>query len=837
MLLKSLLLISGFILQGMISGDVLAQTVIEGRVTDGASGEALPYVNVMLIHSQEGVVTDFDGTFRMTTRQDVDSLMATYIGYLPSYVRIKKGEVNKLEIALYPDDNLLDAVVVRGGVNPAMRIVKNAQKNRSVYNIDKLQYYEYESYNKVQLAVDNITENFKKRKIFQAMEPLFDTISVLTPDSTVPVLPVFISETLSDYYFKKSPRRTREEIKASKVNGVGVGDDSYVSQLLGSTFQQYNFYDNNLYILDKDFISPISALAQNYYGYMLVDSLYIGKDWCYQIQVFPKNKHDLVFSGMIWITDSTFAIKRLSLEITDQANINFVEKLKVQQELEEVVPGAWVPSKLRVLIDIAEVTDNTLGMVGLYYSSNKNIKVDVPHDLNFYGQKVVVDLEARNYDRSYWDTSRHEKINASDVRIYKMVDSLKNQPLIKTYVDAVEIIMEGYKPMGKYEIGAYYYLLGYNDLEGFRTRIGLRTNEDLSRRWFGLMYGAYGFKDEQFKYGLQLEYIASFTKWTKIGFHSKRDVELIGLTDQDYGTSAMYDAFALLGTNRINRSTEYKLWAERELFKGYTQRIFFNNRALSFEPIGNFNFKYYTKPELGQMSPIASDFNLTTITLEGVLSHKQLMVVRKHQRMSLGHLKAPVVTVNFTKGFDGLVGGDFSYEKIGFHVWQFNSLANLGTFEYNIWIGKTFGTLPYPVLEVMRGNQGYFSNKTFYNLMNFYEFVADQYIAGHYEHQFNGLIMNRIPVVNEWKWREFVNAKVAYGSLSFTNYSLIPNFDDDGLPVTSIGRFTTVPYVELGYGIENIFRFLRVDFIHRLTYLNNTGARPFGIKANAVFRF
>jgi Family of unknown function (DUF5686)/CarboxypepD_reg-like domain len=814
-----------------------SQTILKGRVTDGSSGEALPYVQIILEGTGEGTVTNFDGVFELHTASNIDSLLATYIGYRPEVVMFKLNEINHLDIALYPDDNMLGVVVVGAGINPALRIVKNAQKNRSKYNIDKLQFYEYESYNKVQLAIDNITDKFRKRKIFQAMEPLFDTISVLTPDSTVPVLPVFISETLSDYYYKKSPRRTKEDIKASRVNGVGVGDDSYVSQLLGSTFQQYNFYDNNLYILDKDFISPISAQAMSYYGYMLVDSMYIGEDFCYQIQVFPKNKFDLVFNGMIWISDSTFALKQLSLEITNKANLNFIERLKIQQELEEVVPGAWVPSKLRILIDISEITDNTLGMVGLYYSSNRNIKVNQEHNLKFYEQKVVLESQAREFDDKFWDENRHEQVTAADVRIYKMVDSLKNQPLIKTYVDAVEIITEGYKPFGKVEIGAYYYLLGYNDLEGVRTRVGFRTTNAFSKRWFTRWYGAYGFKDEKFKYGIRLDYIASFKKWTRFGINTKRDTELIGLTDQDYGTSALYDAFALLGTNRINRSEEYRFWLERELFKGYTQLVSISSRKLGFERIGDFNFKYFTNPDLGNLSPMSGSFNLTNVTLQGKLSHKQLLVVRKHQRISLGHLKAPVVTLTFTKGFKDIVLGDFDYEKIGFHVWQFNSLANLGTFEYNIWAGKTFGTLPYPVLEVMRGNQGYFSSKTFYNLMNFYEFVADQYIAGHYEHQFNGLIMNRIPLMRRWKLRSFVNAKFVYGSLSDKNFSLIPTKDNDGIDVTSIGVFTNKPYVEVGYGLENILRIIRIDFIHRLSYLDHPNVSGFGIKANAVFRF
>ena len=313
---------------------------------------------------------------------------------------------------------------------------------------------------------------------------------------------------------------------------------------------------------------------------------------------------------------------------------------------------------------------------------------------------------------------------------------------------------------------------------------------------------------------------------------------MIGLTDKDYGTSAMYDAFALLGINNINRAVEYKIWGEHELFKGYTQRLILNKRDIEFEPLGNFNFHYITGYNGDGTPRVSSKFNLTTIALEGRLSHKELLIIRKHQRVSLGNLKAPVVKLAYEKGFDGLLDGDFNYQKVNVHVWQFNSLANLGTFEYNVRIGKTFGTVPYPILEIMRGNQGIFSTKATYNLMNFYEFVADQYVALHCEHQFNGLVMNRIPVVNKWKWRLWLSGKAVYGTLSNANRDLIPLIDDEGLAVSPIGSFSrNKPYVELSYGIENIFRLVRIDFIHRLNYLDNPNVSAFGVKGNLVFRF
>lgn len=814
-----------------------SQTSITGRVTDAATGEPLPYVAIRGVSIQLGAVTDFDGYYSIETDKPVDSLLAAYMGYATVKQPVVQNTTQRIDFALSESASTLQEFVVRpGGVNPAVVIMKRAQKRKKEYNPEKIEFYEYEGYNKVQLAVDNVTDKFRKRKIFAAMEPLFDTISSFSDSTSQKVLPVFVSETISDYYYRKFPRRTKEIIKATKLQGVGVGDESYVSQILGSTFQQYNFYENNLYILDKDFISPMSNTANAYYHFTLLDSVAIDGNPCYQIQVDPKNPIDLVFRGMIWIEAKSYAIKQLSLEITSEANLNFVEKLKIQQAFEEVEPSYWLPNKTRVLIDIAELTNNTVGMIGLYYNSTKNTKINKVHELPFYEEKIGIAENSFSRTEEYWDTARHERITEDDKRVYQMVDSLKNQPMIKSYIDIVEIAVEGHIPKGKIELGPWYYLLGYNNLEGIRTRIGFRTSPQFHKDLQLRTYGAYGFKDQQFKYGVFADYVFSRTKWAKVGAFVKRDVELIGLTDEDIGTSAIYDAFALLGTDQINRSFTKKIWGEKELVKGYTQRINLTHKTYEFEPVGDFNFGYFSTPG-DSTSAIRSNFDITSVNLRGRFSRKEQFIYRRTNRYSLGNLKAPVLSIDYTHSFNNLLGGDFTFDKIGLELWQFNSLGNFGTFQYNIKAYKTFGEAPYPALYIMRGNQAFFSNALSYNLMDFFEFAADQYLAADYEHQFNGLIMNRIPLAKKLKWRSFVNTKAVYGTMSEANRAYMPL---DNPNFTNPSFFSNgKPYVEMGYGIENIFRFIRVDFIHRLTYVDeeHPNARPFGVKFNAVLRF
>ncbi|MFY0643849.1 MAG: carboxypeptidase-like regulatory domain-containing protein [Bacteroidia bacterium] len=810
-----------------------AQIAIKGRVVNGSSGEPLPYVTIQVIGETAGAISDFDGYFTIQMSYLPDSLKATYLGYSPATIPVKANEEHVF--TLYESAQAIKGIrVTPNRINRADIIMKEASKRKKQYNPEKIDHIEYESYTKVQLAVDNVSDRFKKRKLFKSLEPLFDTISSFTDSSSNRVLPVFVSETISDYYYRKTPRRTKEFIRATKIQGVGVGEESYVAQVLGSSFQQYNFYLNNLYILDKDFISPLSSQAKVYYNFRLMDSVQVNGYPCYQIEVKPKNPTDLVFNGVIWIVAGQYSIKQLSLEISRAANLNFIEKMKIQQEFLEVTPGMWLTSKNRVLVDISEPSAKSVGMIGLYYNSIKEAKLHKERELSFFEDKVWVQSGAYSKDSLFWDSSRHEQISTSDLKIYQMVDSLKNQPLIKSYVNAIEILVKGYVPVGKLELGPYHYLMGFNNLEGIRFRLGARTSPSFSKDFEISAYGAYGLKDEQFKYGVNLSLVLNRKKWSKIGFSIKDDIELIGITDEDFGTLALYDAFATFGNNRLNRGVSQQLWYEKELFKGYTQTVSLNHKDFIFRPIGDFSFSYYS--QAGDTTSLSSNFSVNSIRLRGRLSHKEQFVFRRTKRISFGNLKAPVLTVDYTHGFDQWTGGDFEFDKIGVELWQFNSLANFGTFEYTFKAYKAFGQIPYPILYVMRGNQSIFSSDISYNLMSWFEFAADQYISLDYEHQFNGLILNRFPLIRQLKWRSFVNTKMVYGTMSEGNKSLMPQMEGVSNP-NSFDK--QKPYVEVGYGIENILRFIRIDFIHRLTYIDDQhpDANAFGIKGTAVLRF
>jgi len=814
------------------------KTVVNGKVTDASTGEALPFVNVYFEGTTIGVSTDFDGFFNLETDRAVDSISVSYLGYITSTKKLQRGKTQTIHFQLQENLNELPEAVVRPGVNPAHRIIKGAQQNRKKNSYENLKAYQYESFTKVQIAIDQLTEKQRKSKLLNSVMPLFDTVGELNDGSNTPVLPIFISETLSDFYTMKSPFRQKEVIKATRVIGVGMEDESVTAQLLGSTFQQYNFHLNWIRILEKDFASPVGDAALDMYVFTLKDSVMIDGVKCYRIELNPKRPSDLVFTGTVWIADSSFAIRRSQLYMDGRANLNFIDQFKIQQEYQETSSGAWVPSKTRILLNLDEPSSTTPGFIALFYVSNKNIVVNEPMATKFYEEKLVLAEDATEKNEEFWEENRHEKQTEGDKRNVHMIDTLNNLPIVKTWIEWADILVNGYKRVGKIDIGPYAYLFSYNPLEGARFTIGAKTNYLLSEKFQLRARLGYGVRDGRFKYMVQGDVFLSKKHWSILGFRQKDDVEQIGVTDQSYEQSNLFTTFALFQAVQMNRTNEQTLYISRQHTPSWSQRVVFQTKNYLFEPVGDkFNFAFF-KENTANNTVIGSDFRTTTLTIDTRFAYQEQFILDHNERYSLGAQKGPSVTFSYTHGFKDILRGEYSYDKATVSLQQWVRMGRFGEGSYILTAGKVFAdSLPYPLLDVQRGNQSILANRYTYNLMNLFEFVCDQYVAFNYEHHFGGAFFNRIPHVKKAKLRFFMTGKSIWGSISQQNLNLLPIIDESGRAVTQFYQLNREPYVEVGYGIENIFAIGRIDFIHRLTHLSNPGINRFGIKISAQFTF
>lgn len=814
------------------------ETVVRGKVTDQKTGEPVTGASVRFIGATNAIETDFNGKFKLKSSTPYDSIEVYYVGYNVVKLPIVRQTEQEINVSLTAKEVIFSGVKSTSKASRTKIIIEKAQANKHLYNLEKLNSFECESFTKIQIAVNNVSEDIKNKKLLKSVEAIFDTMSYLSEDKGKQVLPIFISENLSNFYYNKNPKLSKEVIVASRVKGVGVEDGSFLSQLLGSTFQQYNFNDNILPILQKNFVSPISKQSLTYYNFNLVSSNFMPGTTrkIFQIEVTPKNPLDLVFTGYIWIEDSTFALRKLTLSITNKANLNFVEKLKITQELMPTESGAYIPIKSRILIDIAEISKNSAGMIALFNNSYEKVVVNKDRSVKFFDYPITLNEDATGKNDEFWDSARHEELTADEKRALSKIDTLTNIKVVKNYVEFINIIFNGYKSIGKFDFGPYALLYGYNVLEGHRIRLGAKTNFSFSKKYIFSGYGAYGFLDRQWKYKGQAEVILSRKHWTTGGLSYKKDVEQIGVNDDYYGASNLFTTVSVFAASQLNRTKESKLWFQSEFVKGWNARVVFLHKEYQFEPVKKFNFAY--GENLNDTSVKSSDFTNAAITLSLRWAPKEYYLQNDNERVRQSKPGGLALAVNYTRGIKGLLGSRFDYNRVTASIEKGLSFGYWGRTDFTLSATKIFERLPYPLLEVHRGNQSFIYNTSAYNQMDFFEFITDQSLFLKAEHHFNGAILNRIPLMKKLKWREFIEGRAVMGSISRQNIDLIPQYDNEQRQVSPIkNTINREPYMEVAYGIENIFKVLQVVAVHRLSHLYGTGYRKFGVKIGLSVSF
>ena len=819
------------------------ETVIKGRVTERGKPESLPFVSIYFKGTQKGTSSDFEGNFTLKTSSHVDSIVFSYIGYKTLTRKVQTGKTQMLNIELVPDSKVFQDVIIVAGVNPALRIVKKAAENKSKLSQNAAKNFEYDSYSKVDMSMNNISEKLKNSTVFKPLKTLFDTANQIQNEEGKYILPIFISEAYSRYYQSNSPPLSKEIVKASDINGFLAEQGNFMVDMLGANSLEFNFNQNWIRFLYKDFLSPIADGGSNYYIYTLTDSVEIDGLKCYKIKLNLRREEDLGFLGTMWIADSSFALKRVDVEISSSANINFLDRLKIQQELVPTDSGFWIPSKTRAIIDIAKVTENASSFIAKMYRSNSNFSVNQNHPPSFYDILVERDENMLNRDSAYWDSVRTEPFSVTEKQMISMIDSVKNVPVVKTYLDIIQILAEGYFVANKIDIGPNIFLVGYNEVEHLRVRLGFKTNNAFSRKWYLNGYLAYGFGDEKFKYGMGANRLLSHKYWTIIGASHKNDYEIMGISDassmqlHNPPPSNAFTTLSFLSSSaRLNKTIDYRLFFTIQPTRNWTVRTTFQNTF--YEAIGSFVFAYKFNPDLPSTPDnISSSFTYTAATIEARFAYKEVMIERGIDRIRMRQSRIPAITFLYSKGMKGVLNGEFDYQKFQVNIQHHLNTGIFGTADMSLTLGKVLGTLPYPLLEIPRGSSTAFYSDLNFGLMNLYEFASDEYYSFRYIQHFEGLFFNSIPVISKWKLRNYGLVKGAYGSVSQANKDLFSPIDAQGRAFSPVYEFKNEPYIEVGYGIENLFRFMTLGAVHRLNYLNNTNARKFGINIGIIFQF
>jgi hypothetical protein len=802
-----------------------AQTkTIKGIIRDRHSEEAIPFVSVRFKKTGIGNQSDSSGAFVFKLAEwPKDTLEITSVGYQDYKVFINpllaKGDTISLAVNM-ERGRFNVGVVVKAKGNRALWFWKRIVQHKKLNDRYRFANFSYELYNKLELDLKNVNkEKLGERKLFRPFNFILENI-----DTTggVPYLPAYLTEAISDYYYQKSPVKRREVFKAVKT--IGVNNES-VTKLLGGMDQNVNFYNNFIPVFDKLFVSPISDNGDDYYNYKLADTQHVANRRLIHFYFTPKRKGENTFEGDCWVHDTTYAIQKMNLRLSKEANINYIDKLSLIQEYQLINDSTWFLAKDKFVVDVVPFGKSNLSFIGRKTTTYRNVVVNdtsVLHQLakNKIQEEVILPQQANNKTETYWAESRHEQLNHNEQGIYTMIDSIMKVPAFKRYSNAINFIGTGYLNIGNYQLGPWQNWIYSNSQEGLRLRFDLGTNHHFSDKYIFHGYAAYGFTDKKWKGEFDAMYLMQK--------HPRMYLYGSFLNDFDYGQN-YYDEISsdnifALAIRKSGVPIKFiQLKEERiDFFKEWNPGIslLLSTRRKQYNPVRNLPDKSYFLTKQGE------PLNSFETSLRLRFAYQEKFLENSFYRSSLGS-PLPIVEIKYTKGMSGVLNSSYDYHRISAGISDYRKIPPYGNVYFNLFAGRTFGTLPFMFLDVAPGNEIYYYNQYAFNMMNRYEFIHDRYAGFNVEHNFGNGLFRFVPLTRKLKFRQFWTAKALWGSINEENKKL--NFVA-GSPFRSLDGQT---YLELGTGVDNILRVLRLDFIWRV--LPQPSATPVNNQKFGVF--
>lgn len=784
---------------------------IKGFIKDAHSDEAIPFATVKFTGTKNAKLSDSSGHFTLAFNDWIsDTLLITYAGFEDNYIKLDTTQ-KMIELVIEMERKKeIQEVVVKSKIGRGLLLWRKIIKYKDYNDRSRFDNYSYELYNKLEIDLNNVNVQ-KMQKGFLPPKPFkFILNNVDTISETAPFLPIYLVENISDYYAQTNPKKTREVIKASKTNGL---KNESVSRFLGGMYQNINVYKNFIPIFDREYVSPISNDGDLYYHYKVPDTQYLGNKRIFHLVFYPKRKGESTFQGDAWIVDSSYAVQKMNLQVSPDANINFIDKLSLVQEYKLINDSIWFLSKDKFIANFNMTGKKNLNLIGRKTTTYNNIRVNsdllplgMSDELKKDNRKEIITLnqDAMEKPDSFWLANRHENLNRNEAGFYKMADSLLKMPAFERYSDWLKFIGTGYRYVGNYEIGPWMNWISGNIYEGLRLRFDLGTNYHLSKKIYLSSYLAYGTKDQKLKGKFEALYMIGKNPRSSIRATYKNDIDY----GQTYYDEIGYDNLFALAFRKVNVPIKLISIEQQKLeyFKEWRSGLSFTfnlNRKL-FNPIRNIPLKSdYPEPsKVGNLNNMEFNAKIRFAYLERFLQDDFF-------RRSLGS-DYPIVEFTFSKSIKGMLNSNYSYNKYTLSVSDYVKIPPAGSFYYNVYAGKINGVLPYMLLSIAPGNEIYYYNKYAFNLMNRFEYLSDQYAGATIEHNLGRGLFRYLPFNKKLKFRQFWNAKVLWGSLSQENANL------NMFPGTSFEKLNGKTYLELGTGIDNIFRFFRIDLVWRL---------------------
>lgn len=848
-----------FVLLLLIFSLAIDAQTIRGVVVDEETGDSIPHPGLQYKKGKVVVSGGSDGSFSMPRLND-EYLTVSAVGYKTLQILIGPNTPARMRITLKPDTKRLKEVTVRGKKgkysrknNPAVELMKRVIAAKKRNDLENHDYYRYDKYQKLTLAVNDITPAEVEKEKGKNRQWLVNQIE-FCPYNNKLILPLSVDETVTQHIYRKDPKKEKTIVLGQRATGVNdlIQTGEMLNTVLKDVFTDVDLYDDQIRLLQYPFTSPIGKDAIAFYRFYIVDTVYVDRDECYHLEFTPNNQQDFGFRGELWVlTDSTLHVKKCRLTLPRKSDVNFTDNLSVTQEFTKLPNGEWVLTTDDMYVEMSVVDFLTKAVV-IRTTRMTDYAFDPIPDKAFKGKaKVKYDPSSRMRGDDFWADNRTVELTGSERGMGTFIDNLTKTKGFKYLLFGMKVLIENYVETGGkthpslVDIGPINTMVSTNFIDGMRTRLSAQTTANLNPHLFVSGYYARGWDSRKNYYKGQVTY--SFNKKEYMPWEFPKRTLTFTST---YDVCSPSDKF--MPTDKDNVFTSFK-WTDVD------KMMFYNRQELAFEYEQDWGFKttvklkteeneacgklYFTPLSLYDAETPAIEhgkIRTTEASIELRYAPGETYVNTKQRRLKINY-DPPVFTLSHTVGVKGVLGGDYNYNFTEASVYKRFWLNSWGKLDVTLKGGIQWNKVPFPLLIMPAANLSYIVEDETFNMINNMEFLNDRYASLDVSWDLNGKIFNRIPLIKKLKWREWLGVKVLWGTLTDKNNpTLAANAGDPLLMQFPEGSYVMDPhrpYIELIAGIHNIFKIFHVQFVHRLNYNGLPTAKKNGVRLMMRFTF
>lgn len=775
---------------------------ITGTATD-ADGKILPYASIFIKGTARGTNANSEGKYSLQLEPGQYILVCQYVGYKKEEKSITVGNKDiELNFRLSIQEVMLDPVILKQGEDPAYEIIRNTIKRKSHYQ-DQLNKFECLVYTKGQLRVRNYPKRFLGRKVD------------FEDGDTSKQKMLYLSETISTYAVDK-PNKEKVEVLSSKVSGQSDGYGLSAPRF-------FSFYDNNIFIGNnlnpRGFISPIADNALNYYKYKYEGEFIEDGRAVNKIRVTPRRKFEPLFTGYINIVDDDWRIHSVQLLLTKESQMELIDTLRLDQIYRPVSGDVWAISS-QVIYPAVKILG--FDAYGSFINIYSDFKLDPKFEKKSFSSTILKYLDSSNKKSDdYWENARPVPLQDEEVFDYKRKDSLEFAKKDPRYMDSLDKVRNKINIIGamffeqtlvaeakrtSFTFRPITEQVSFNPAEGWVINTGATWTKRLdssnfARRSITIAPNLrYGFLNKHFNAHLTVRY--NFGKKDASSVSISGGKRVFQFNNQSpIGPRGNSLSSLLQEKNRIKsyEAIYFRGSYHQGVGQGFSWTAAFQYQdRMPLENLTDYTWRdnkdrQYTPNYPNELMPQNITRHQVFVGLLGIEWRPGTKYIELPDRKINIGSKYPLFSVQYTRSFHRLFGSDGDFSKWKLSINDDMNFRLLGRFRYRLGIGGFIDNkrIEVPDYQHFNGNISTFATEyvNSFQLLPIYQFsnTARFYSLAHVEHNFNGLLTNKVPGLRRLNLYLVVAANGFY-----------------------INKNTY--YYEYTVGFDNIFKQFRIDF-------------------------